>query len=208
MIKKIDNQITKDVNKIDNNSEQLVFHTNEVERKNLTDNDFIREYIKKISQFPILTKEEEDNLLDEYFNQKNKEAGKKIILSHLKLVLKIALQYKNYGLPMVDILSEGNTGLSHALQKFKINNNNRFSTYAMLWIKAYIQDFILRSWSLVKIGSVALRKKMLFNFKETKKILDNNNKNKDNNKDENNNEEIKDIDFTNVEKPEDEIVQK
>jgi RNA polymerase sigma-32 factor len=136
-----------------------------------SENQILNKYIREISKFPMLTAEQERELLDDYFENSNPEAGKMIIVSHLRLVVRIAMQYKNYGLNMMDIIAEGNTGLVYALKKFDVKQQNRFSTYAMLWVKANIQDFILKSWSLVKVGSVALRKTLLFNMKNVKREI-------------------------------------
>jgi RNA polymerase sigma-32 factor len=149
----------------DNQANELFF-------SNKDEYQVLRDYIRHISKFPILTPQEEKVLMEKYIKNEDSQAGKMIILSHLRLVVKIAFHYKNYGINMMDIISEGNTGLMHALTKFDLQKENRFSTYAMLWIRASIQDFIIKSWSLVKVGSVALRKAMLFNLKKTKHLLE------------------------------------
>ena len=138
---------------------------------NSNENEVLKQYIKHISKFPMLTVEDENRLLAEYIDNGNQKAGQAIVLSHMRLVVKIALQYRRYGINIMDIISEGNTGLMHALQKFDRSKNNRFSTYAVLWVRAFIQDFILKSWSLVKIGSSNLRKQLLFNLRGIKKVL-------------------------------------
>lgn len=150
---------------------ELSLVDNEYSLANLSENEVLNKYIQHISKFPMLTKEKEEQLFVEYLDKGNQKAGQAIVLSHLRLVVKIALQYKNYGISIMDIISEGNTGLMHALQKFDRTKNVRFSTYALLWIRANIQDFILKSWSLVKIGSTALRKQLLFNLRGIKKLL-------------------------------------
>lgn len=138
----------------------------------MSDQDVFYKYLKYISKFPILEKEEEVVLLKEYFENGDSDAGRKIVLSHLRLVVKIAMYYREYrGISMMDIISEGNAGLLYALKKFDYTKTNRFSTYATLWIRASIQDFILKSWSLVKVGSVSLRKALLLNSTNTKKML-------------------------------------
>ena len=109
--------------------------------------------------------------MNEYIDNGNQKAGQAIVLSHLRLVVKIAMQYKKFGMNIMDIIAEGNVGLMIALQKFDREKKARFSTYACLWVKAKIQDFILKSWSLVKVGSYAVRKQLLFNFHSLKKIL-------------------------------------
>ena len=135
------------------------------------ENEVLKKYIQQISKFPMLTQKEEEELLKDYIENKNQKAGQMIILSHLRLVVKISLKYKRYGINIMDIIAEGNTGLMKALQKFDRTKNTRFSTYAVLWVRACIQEFILKSWSMVKVGSVALRKQILFNLGNIKKLL-------------------------------------
>lgn len=137
----------------------------------LSDSEIVRKYIQQVSKFPILTQKEEEKLLNDYIDNKNQKAGQMIILSHLRLVVKIALKYRRYGINIMDIIAEGNTGLMKALQKFDRSKHTRFSTYAVLWVRACIQEFILKSWSMVKVGSVALRKQILFNLGNIKKLL-------------------------------------
>ena len=132
-------------------------------------NEALKQYIQKVATFPILSKEEEDKLLNLYLDKGDQRAGQAIVLSHLRLVVKIAMQYKNFGLNMMDIIAEGNIGLMMALQRFDRTKKARFSTYAGLWAKAKIQEFILKSWNMIKIGSTALRKQLLFNFSGLKK---------------------------------------
>jgi len=131
----------------------------------------LTQYIKKVSSFPMLTKEEEEKLFNLYIDKGDQKAGQAIVLSHLRLVVKIAMQYKNFGINMIDLISEGNVGLMIALKKFDRTKKARFSTYAGLWAKAKIQEFILKSWNMIKIGSSALRKQLLFNFSGLKKML-------------------------------------
>ena len=133
--------------------------------------DVLRKYIQHVSQFPMLSAEDEERLFNEYFDNGNQQAGQAIVLSHMRLVVKIALQYRRYGINIMDLIAEGNAGLMKALQKFDRSKHVRFSTYAVLWIKSCIQDFILKSWSMVKVGSVALRKQLLFNLKGVKQML-------------------------------------
>lgn len=134
-------------------------------------NEVLTQYIQKVSSFPMLTQEEEEKLFNLYIDNGDQKAGQAIVLSHLRLVVKIAMQYKNFGINMMDIIAEGNVGLMIALQKFDRTKKARFSTYAGLWVKAKVQEFILRSWSMIKIGSSALRKQLLFNFNGVKKLL-------------------------------------
>lgn len=151
--------------------DDLLLIDNEYSVAGTGENEILQKYIKHVSQFPILTKEEEDKLLSEYIDNGNQNAGKLIVLSHLRLVAKIALQYRRYGVNIMDIISEGNVGLMQALKNFDRSKNVRFSTYALLWIRACVQEFILKSWSLVKIGTTALRKQLLFNLRNVKKVL-------------------------------------
>ena len=136
-----------------------------------TNSTVLAEYIKKVSTFPMLTRAEEERLFNLYLDEGDQKAGQAIVLSHLRLVVKIAMQYKNFGINMMDVIAEGNVGLMIAMQKFDRSKNARFSTYAGLWAKAKIQEFILKSWSIIKVGSLALRKQLLFNFNGLKKIL-------------------------------------
>ncbi len=145
--------------------------SNEGSLAEINGNEVLSQYIKKVQSFPILSKEEEDRLFDLYIDKGDQKAGQAIVLSHLRLVVKIAMQYKNFGINMIDLISEGNLGLMIALQKFDREKNARFSTYAGLWAKAKIQEFILKSWNMIKIGSTALRKQLLFNFGGLKKLL-------------------------------------
>ncbi|MFT6331797.1 MAG: RNA polymerase sigma-32 factor [Lentimonas sp.] len=128
-------------------------------------------YLQEIQKFPLLTFEEEQKYANDFKNTGNKESARMLIQSHLRLVVKIASSFKNYGLPIVDLVSEGNVGLMQAVRKFEPEKGFRFSTYAMWWIKAYIQEYILHSWSLVKIGTTAAQKKLFFNLNKIKKRL-------------------------------------
>jgi RNA polymerase sigma-32 factor len=132
----------------------------------------ISRYIKEISKFPMLEEQEEKNLAIALHESGDLKAAEKLVTSHLRLVVKIAYSFKHYGLPMMDIVSEGNIGLMRAVKKFDVNKGFRLSTYAMWWIKAQIQEHVLRSWSLVKIGTTLAQKKLFFNLKKIKnKIL-------------------------------------
>lgn len=131
----------------------------------------LNRYLQTVARFPILSHEEEFELATAYRQSKEKSVGKKIITSHLKLVVKVASQYKGYRLPMSEMISEGNLGLLNALDKFDPDKGFRFSTYAMWWIRAYIQKYILNSWSLVKIGTTSAQKKLFFNLRKIKNQL-------------------------------------
>lgn len=128
-------------------------------------------YINEVQKFPLLSAEEEKEYAIRFAENGDKEAAKILIQSHLRLVVKMASKYRNYGLPIVDLISEGNLGLIHATKKFDPHKGFRFSTYSMWWIRAFIQDYILRSWSLVKIGTTAAQKKLFFNLHKIKKKL-------------------------------------
>lgn len=128
-------------------------------------------YLEKIKTFPVLTEEEEKQLMLDFQNKGDLMAAQKLITSHLRLAAKIALTYRRYGLPMSDVISEANLGLMQAVKKFDVNKKVRLATYAIWWIKAAINDYILRSWSLVKIGTVAAQKKLFYNLGRIKAKL-------------------------------------
>ena len=118
-------------------------------------------YLKEIKKFPMLTKQEEYDLANLLKNNNDTHAAHKLVTSHLRLVAKIAAGYKGYGLPLSDVIAEGNIGLMQAVRKFEPEKGFRLATYAMWWIKASIQEYVLKSWSLVKIGTTASQKKVL-----------------------------------------------
>ncbi len=125
-------------------------------------------YLEQIKKFPILDAEEEYMLAKNWKDTGNLKSAEKLVTSHLRLVAKIAMGYKGYGLPINEMISEGNIGLMQAVKKFKPEKGFRLATYAMWWIKASIQEYILRSWSLVKIGTTTAQKKLFFNLKKLK----------------------------------------
>ena len=129
------------------------------------------QYVEQVKKIPSLEPEEEYMLSKRFFDHQDIEAAHRMVTSHLKLVVKIAATYKGYGLPMVELVSEGNIGLMHAVKKFEPDKGFRLSTYAIWWIKASIQEYVLRSWSLVKIGTTAAQKKLFFNLNKVKKRL-------------------------------------
>lgn len=135
------------------------------------DNGSVYSYLEQIKKFPLLSEKEESDLIRDFKNNGNLESAQKLITSHLRLAAKIALTYKRYGLPMADIISEANLGLMQAVKKFDEHKKVRLATYAMWWIKAAIHDYILRSWSLVKIGTVAAQKKLFYNLGRIKARL-------------------------------------
>ena len=125
-------------------------------------------YLNQIKKFPMLDAEEEYMLAKNWKATGNVKSAEKLVTSHLRLVAKIAMGYKGYGLPVSEMISEGNIGLMQAVKKFEPEKGFRLATYAMWWIKASIQEYILRSWSLVKIGTTAAQKKLFFNLKKLK----------------------------------------
>jgi len=125
-------------------------------------------YLQKIRKFPMLDAAEEYILAKNWRDKGDKESAHKLVTSHLRLVAKIATGYRGYGLPMSELVSEGNIGLMTAVKKFDPEKGFRLSTYAMWWIKASMQEYILRSWSLVKIGTTAAQKKLFFNLRKMK----------------------------------------
>ena len=125
-------------------------------------------YLAQIKKFPMLEAEEEYMLAKNWRKTGNLKSAEKLVTSHLRLVAKIAMGYKGYGLPVNEMISEGNVGLMQAVKKFEPEKGFRLATYAMWWIKAAIQEYILRSWSLVKIGTTTAQKKLFFNLKKIK----------------------------------------
>ena len=125
-------------------------------------------YLQEIRQFPMLQPEEEFMLAKRWKEHGDREAAHKLVTSHLRLVAKIAMGYRGYGLPISEVISEGNVGLMQAVKRFEPDKGFRLATYAMWWIKASIQEFILRSWSLVKMGTTASQKKLFFNLRKVK----------------------------------------
>ena len=125
-------------------------------------------YLAQIKKFPMLDAEEEYMLAKNWRKTGNLKSAEKLVTSHLRLVAKIAMGYKGYGLPVNEMISEGNVGLMQAVKKFEPEKGFRLATYAMWWIKAAIQEYILRSWSLVKIGTTTAQKKLFFNLKKIK----------------------------------------
>lgn len=128
-------------------------------------------YLQNIRKYPILTQEEEYKLATKYKETGNKDVAYQLITSHLRLVVKVVSRYRGYGLPVSEMISEGNIGLLYAIDKFEPDKGFRFSTYALWWIKASVQKYILNSWSLVKLGTTAAQKKLFFNLRKIKNSL-------------------------------------
>jgi RNA polymerase sigma-32 factor len=131
----------------------------------------LRRYLQEIQKFPMLSADDEYMLAKRWTEYGDYEAAHTLVTSHLRLVAKIASGYRGYGLPMSELIAEGNIGLMQAVKKFEPEKGFRLSTYAMWWIRASIQEFVLRSWSLVKMGTSATQKKLFFNLKKMRKRL-------------------------------------
>src|SRR6187401_123521 len=132
----------------------------------------LNRYLTEIKKFPVLTAEQEYMLAKRYEEHEDSEAAAQLVTSHLRLVAKIAMGYRGYGLPVSDLISEGNVGLMQGVKKFEPDRGFRLATYAMWWIKASIQEYILRSWSLVKMGTTAAQKKLFFNLRRMKNQIE------------------------------------
>lgn len=132
----------------------------------------LNRYLAEIKKFPILAPEQEYMLAKRFQEHGDPEAAAQLVTSHLRLVAKIAMGYRGYGLPVSELISEGNIGLMQGVKKFEPDRGFRLATYAMWWIRASIQEFILRSWSLVKMGTTAAQKKLFFNLRRMKSKLD------------------------------------
>jgi RNA polymerase sigma-32 factor len=138
----------------------------------LTGEASLTRYLQQVKQFPLLAPEQEYMLAKRWVEHQDPEAAKKLITSHLRLVVKIAMGYRGYGLPVSELVSEGNVGLMQGVKRFDPERGFRLATYAMWWIKASIQEYILRSWSLVKLGTTAAQKKLFFNLRRLKGKLE------------------------------------
>jgi len=130
-------------------------------------------YISKINKLPILTAEEEFSIAVRFKKTNDPEAAEKLVTSNLRFVVKIAHEYKNYGIKLIDLIQEGNIGLMHAVKKFDPYRGYRLISYAVWWIRAYMQNFIIKSWSLVKIGTTQAQRKLFFKLNQAKKKLQN-----------------------------------
>ena len=125
-------------------------------------------YMSEIRKFPMLEPNEEYMLAKSYLEHEDRGAAHKLVTSHLRLVAKIAMGYRGYGLPIGEVISEGNVGLMQAVKKFDPEKGFRLATYAMWWIRASIQEYVLRSWSMVKLGTTSAQKKLFFNLRKAK----------------------------------------
>ena len=138
----------------------------------LTPEGSLSRYLSEIRKFPMLEKDEEYMLAKRFAEHEDPDAAQSLVTSHLRLVAKIAMGYRGYGLPIGEVISEGNVGLMQAVKRFDAEKGFRLATYAMWWIRASIQEYILRSWSLVKIGTTAAQKKLFFNLRKIKGQID------------------------------------
>src|SRR4030043_951008 len=137
----------------------------------------LESYLVQINQFPLLTKDEEFQLAVRYRDYNDISAAHKLITSNLRFVVKVALEYKSYGVKLLDLIQEGNIGLMMAVKKFNPYKGNRFISYAIWWIRAYIQNFIIKTWSLVKIGTTQAQKKLFYKIGKVRKALESNQEN-------------------------------
>ena len=128
-------------------------------------------YLQQIKKFPMLTEKQEVSLANKWIKKGDTEAAHSLVTSHLRLVARIAMGYRGYGLPITELISEGNIGLMQAVKKYDPDKGFRLATYAMWWIRAAIQEYVLKSWSLVKIGTTAAQKKLFFNLKKVRNQL-------------------------------------
>jgi len=159
-------------------------------------------YLQEIKRFPILSAEEEYMLAKRFKEDGDTKAAHKLVTSHLRLVAKIAMGYRGYGLPVTDLISEGNVGIMQAVKKFDPERGFRLATYAMWWIRAQIQEYVLHSWSLVKIGTTAAQKKLFFNLKKLKNqigSIDEGNLSPENVREIANRLNVKEVEVTNME---------
>src|SRR2546425_1909539 len=138
----------------------------------LTAESGLTRYLEEIRRFPMLEPQDEFMLAKRWREHGDRDAAHKLVTSHLRLVTRIAMGYRGYGLPIGEVISEGNVGLMQAVKRFEPDKGFRLATYAMWWIRASIQEFILRSWSLVKMGTTAAQKKLFFNLRRMKSKLD------------------------------------
>lgn len=146
-------------------------NTSIVEARGVSDESGLAQYIQSIQKYPILSAEQEYEFATQWTKNKDSGAAEKLVASHLRLVVSVAYDFKNYGVPVADLIASGNMGLMQALQKFDPERGFRFSTYAMFWIKAEIYETILNNWSIVKIGTSANQKRVFFNLARAKRAL-------------------------------------
>jgi len=154
-------EVNEDIKEKDNLKTSLPAHTTSLER-----------YLAELSNYPILSREDEYELAMRYKKNGDLEAARKLITSNLKFVVRIANTYKNYGLNPMDLIQEGNIGLMHAVKGFDPTKGYRLISYAVWWIKAYIQNFVIKSWSLVKIGTNQAQRKLFYKLRSTKQKMD------------------------------------
>ncbi len=152
-------------------------NTSLVAARGVSDENGLAQYIQTVQKIPILSAEEEYECATQWVKNHDQRAGEKLVASHLKMVVSVAYDFKNYGIPVGDLIASGNMGLMQALQKFDPEKGFRFSTYAMFWVRAEIYETILNNWSIVKIGTSANQKRVFFNLARAKRalgIMDNN----------------------------------
>ena len=146
-------------------------NNNIVAARGVSDDNSLAQYIQMVQKIPVLTAEQEYEYATQWIKNQDKIAAEKLVASHLRLVVSVAYDYKNYGIPVADLIASGNMGLMEAVQKFDPEKGFRFSTYAMFWIKAEIYETILNNWSIVRIGTSANQKRVFFNLARAKRAL-------------------------------------
>lgn len=159
------------------NALPVTTNTSLVAARGVNDESGLAQYIQTVQKIPILTAEEEYEYATQWVKNKDAAAGEKLVASHLRMVVSVAYDFKNYGIPVGDLIASGNMGLMQALQKFDPEKGFRFSTYAMFWVRAEMYETILNNWSIVKIGTSANQKRVFFNLARAKRalgIMDNN----------------------------------
>ena len=159
------------------NTIPVLKNTSIVAARGVSDESGLAQYIQNVQKIPVLSAEQEYEYATQWVKNQDKFAAEKLVVSHLRLVVSVAYDYKNYGIPVADLIASGNMGLMQAVQKFDPEKGFRFSTYAMFWIKAEIYETILNNWSIVRIGTSANQKKVFFNLARAKRalgIMDNN----------------------------------
>ncbi|MBR4860100.1 MAG: sigma-70 family RNA polymerase sigma factor, partial [Alphaproteobacteria bacterium] len=153
------------------NTIPVLKNTSIVAARGVSDESGLAQYIQNVQKIPVLSAEQEYEYATQWVKNQDKFAAEKLVVSHLRLVVSVAYDYKNYGIPVADLIASGNMGLMQAVQKFDPEKGFRFSTYAMFWIKAEIYETILNNWSIVRIGTSANQKKVFFNLARAKRAL-------------------------------------
>jgi RNA polymerase sigma-32 factor len=149
-----------------------IIATEIVEEKGLTSTDPLTTYLNEVRKYPLLTREEELEIAKKYYDTKDAESAQTLVKSNLRFVIKVAADYSRFGAKMIDLIQEGNIGLMHAVKEFNPYKGNRLITYAVWWIKGYIQDYLMRQYSLVRIGTTQAQKKLFYQLQKQKEELE------------------------------------